>query len=232
MSTTLCPMSADLLPPTMANLPRDPNRPRFVVPWFVEWIDGKPDFRVADSRKIPQAVRMNLCWLCGKPLGAYKAFVIGPMCAVNRVSAEPPSHLNCAEYAVKVCPFLTEPHMRRNEKNLPVGAVDPAGVMISRNPGAMVIWVAKKYELMRVDNGVLFGLGDPVDLYWFAEGRQATRSEVMASIESGLPILREKTIDDPRPGAIEALDAAIDRAMKLLDACEWPAPRPEAQPDA
>ena len=59
------------------------------------------------------------CWLCGQTLGKHMTFPIGPMCAITRTTAEPPSHLACAEYAVKACPFLSQPRMRRNERDLP-----------------------------------------------------------------------------------------------------------------
>src|SRR5262245_17927108 len=103
------------LPARMARLPISPAG--YPVPWFVATIKGEPDFRVIGPDKIARAVRADLCWLCGQTLGRFKAFVGGPMCAVNRTSAEPPSHRECAEYAVRACPFLTRPRMRRNEKD-------------------------------------------------------------------------------------------------------------------
>ena len=63
----------------------------YPVPWFVDWIDGKPDFRVMDGRKYDRAIKHDLCWLCGQTLGRFKVFTAGPMCAVNRTSGEPPS---------------------------------------------------------------------------------------------------------------------------------------------
>jgi hypothetical protein len=47
------------------------------------------------------------------------------------MSAEPPSHRECAEYAVRACPFLTRPLAVRNERGL--DGFEPAGVMIKRN---------------------------------------------------------------------------------------------------
>ena len=38
-------------------------------------------------------------------MGVHKAFVIGPMCAVNRVIApEPPSHRDCGTFSARVLP--------------------------------------------------------------------------------------------------------------------------------
>lgn len=178
------------------------------IPWFVAWIDGEPDFRVIGPGKIGRAVSENRCWVCGDFLGAYRAYVIGPMCAVNRTSAEPPCHRDCAIYAATHCPFLTKPHMHRVDATLPKDAVAPAGISIKRNPGVCSVWVTKKLRTFRDPNGdILFNVGEPEETLWFAEGREATRAEVDASIESGLPLLREQAEKDRFP----------DKSLALLE---------------
>ena len=177
-------------PPRMARLPLDARG--FPVPWFVAWFDGVPDFRVVREGGVPLAHNKGLCWLCGEPRGVYGAFVIGPMCGINRVSSEPPSHRECAEYAVRACPFLTRPMATRNERGLDaLGAVEPAGDMIKRNPGVTLLWVTKSYRPFRVENGALFRIGDPTEVAFFAKGRQATRAEIDASVSSGIHLLEE-----------------------------------------
>ena len=65
------------LPARMRTLPRDKHgRP---VPWFVERVDGEFDFRVMSADHLRQAVRYRLRWVCGKPMSAWSAFVLGPM---------------------------------------------------------------------------------------------------------------------------------------------------------
>lgn len=201
------------LPPRMAKLPLDKHGR--VVPWFVAWIDGQPDHRIVRPGGVVEATHYRKCWLCGQPMSAFKTFVIGPMCAVNRVSSEPPSHRDCAEYAARVCPFLTRPNMRRRENGKPADAVNPAGVMIKRNPGATLVWTTKSYQLERYTDGYLFRIGDPIAVEWLAEGRPATRWEVEQSIDSGLPILRAEA-DAEGPRAVEALDRMVARARTLL----------------
>lgn len=69
------------MPARVAALPRDEaGRP---VPWFVATVDGKPDFRIIKPGAINEAVRRNICWVCGKlRFGrTSQSFVIGPMCA-------------------------------------------------------------------------------------------------------------------------------------------------------
>lgn len=208
---------ADIRPPIpkrMADLPRDKHdRP---VPWFVAWIDGEPDFRVIAPGKIQDALRFGQCWLCGGPLGAFKAFVLGPMCGVNRTSAEPPSHRDCAVYAAQACPFLATPNMVRRENRIPEGTKNPAGTMIRRNPGVALVWVTKSFTLFRSHGGgVLFEVGTPEEVRWFAEGRTATRAEVVASMESGLPLLRAEA-EAESPTAVRELEAMYTTALNLI----------------
>lgn len=214
------------LPARMQRLPVDHRG--FPVPWFVQWFkDGQPvdhspgavsDFRVVDSRKMVRAVKERRCWVCGDKLGVHLAFVIGPMCAINRVISEPPSHLECARFSARCCPFLSRPKMRRNEKDLPASHVDAAGFGLKRNPGAACVWVTRSYRPFRAGQGnagILFSLGDPESVEWWAEGREATYDEVLASIGSGLPSLRELAQQEG-PAAMEALEQSIVRAMPLL----------------
>ena len=202
-------------PRRIAALPAD--RHGYPVPWFVATIDGTPDFRVIKPGAIRDALRFRLCWICGQPAGANAAFVIGPMCAVNRVSAEPPSHRDCAIYAATHCPFLTRPGMRRRDTALPDGHVDPAGVMIARNPGVALVWVTRRWQPFNTDGGVLFDVGDPVETLWFAQGRPATRGEVEASIASGLPLLRAEAVQEGARAVVE-LDRQHRAALALVPA--------------
>lgn len=220
-----CPLPP--LPKRMVKLPRDDRG--FPVPWFVQWFrdgesseprDGEPDFRVVDARKLAKAVKEKRCWVCGEQLGVHLCFVIGPMCAINRVISEPPSHFECAEFSARACPFLSRPRMRRNEKDLPEERTEAAGFGLKRNPGVACLWVTRKYETFRPHvgaPGILFKLGTPERVLWFAEGREATRAEVLASIESGLPLLRQPA-EQEGPAAVAALEQQYARAMPLIPA--------------
>jgi len=200
-------------PAAIQRLPR--NQANYPIPWFVEWIDGKPDFRVMDAAKLRDAIRFKLCWICGKRRGVYGSFVIGPMCAVNQTSAEPPSHHECAVYAARVCPFLATPTMHRRERNLPADYQVSGGVMITRNPGVALVWTSRDWHPFTVDNGVLWYIGSAVTVEWFAHGRDATRAEVLDSIDSGLPLLRE-VAEKEGPEALLELDRLYQRALAYL----------------
>jgi hypothetical protein len=187
----------------------------FPVPWFVGWVDGKPDFRTMDGEKMAIAVRHKRCWMCGEPLGKFLTFAIGPMCVVNRNIAEPPSHLGCLEYSVRACPFLSQPRMRRNEKDLPEGG-HIAGTGIMRNPGVIALWTTLKYRPYCVPNGgVLFEIGEPEHVEFYAEGRKATGEEIVYSMASGLPLLM-KIAEEESPDAVAELQRLYDRALQLV----------------
>lgn len=200
----------------------------FPVPWFVTWFkDGKPafsrtpgavpDFRIVERGLVVQAIRQRLCWVCGQRLGKHLAFVIGPMCAVNRTSAEPPCHLDCAEFSARACPFLVKPRMRRNYVDRPEFR-DPPGLMIERNPGVALVWITRSYKTWRPDGGgILIEVGEPERVSFYAQGREATRAEIVASIESGLPILRAEAQKEGKR-ALAALDRHVEVAYRLLPA--------------
>jgi hypothetical protein len=205
------------MPKRIKNLPRDPER-GYPVPFFVAEIDGKYDFRIAGADKRVRCTREKLCWICGEKLGRYLAFVIGPMCAINRISAEPPMHRDCAEYSVRVCPFLLNPNQKRNPKKVDAEIDQAPGIMITRNPGCMLLWITASYRLVRDQHDdFLFGVGPPISLCWVSEGRNATRAEVLDSIQTGLPILREMAAKDG-PMAVGALEQSLANAVKLIPA--------------
>lgn len=193
----------------------------FPVPWFVDCGPGgdKPDHRMVDGRKFKRAVREQRCWVCGGKLGRVRASVIGPMCAVNRITSEPASHPQCARYAVQACPFLSRPRARRNEKDLPEDRREAAGIALDRNPGVSVIWeslhASKPFDPQRGKPGILFDLGTPHRVTWWREGRPATRDEARESLTAGLPALLQVAAQEG-PEAIEALAEATTKAMALF----------------
>lgn len=204
------------LPDRIACLPVDERG--YPVPWFVQWVDGKPDFRIVDGDKFTAAIRFERCWICGGGLGKFRAFLVGPMCTVNRISAEPPSHRDCAEFAVEACPFLANPEMRRREKGLPDGVRDAAGIMIERNPGVTALWITNGYRVFQPSHGqagYLVEMGSPLEVVWYARGRAATRKEILDAFEAGLPALIEQAMKDDAERPLEGIDA--DRGPRAIN---------------
>jgi hypothetical protein len=217
------------LPPIPARMAKLPVARGYPVPWFVEWIDGVPDFRIMDGRKLVRAVREKLCWVCGQRLGSFLAFTIGPMCAVNRISAEPPSHRECAVFSAKACPFLTRPTMHRRTAGFPEEAEKPGGLMLDRNPGVALVWITKMYRTIPQENGrssPLFRMGEARDVFAFSHGGDASRTEIHDSIASGLPALVGAAMQDG-PDAIKELAHALRVACALLRIPAIPLPQQE-----
>jgi len=199
------------LPSNMRDLPVDTRG--YPIPFFVQWIDGVPEFRLANRGNLHRCVLLKLCWVCGKPLGnRLVAFTIGPMCAINRISSEPPQHPECAEFSARACPFLINPRMRRREDNLPEKQ-EPAGLMLEHNPGVTLVWITRRWNVVHELNGDLFEIGTPTKALWYKEGRAASRSEVEAAIDNGFPLLRQYAKSKKDLAELENQRIA---AMKLL----------------
>ena len=210
-------------PKFMRDLPIDKRG--YPVPAFVDWIGGEPEFRAMNPRFMVKAIKQRLCWTCGQPLYSEEVFVIGPMCAVNRVSSEPPSHRECALYAALNCPFLSKPQMVRRKDGLPADfGKEAAGVMIERNPGVTLLYYTRRHRLISSPEmpeagahaGILFQLGRPFKTEWYARGRPATRAEVLESIESGMKLLQATAEAHDGPEGVELLQHQYDEAMRLV----------------
>lgn len=211
-------VSMETLPEKMKRLPTDPSRGGIPVPWFVDWVDGKPEFRAADPRKWRQAVAQRLCWVCGQTLATTKCFVAGPMCAVSRTTAEPPGHPECSRWSAINCPFLSNPHQVRREdaliNNQRIRDTSP-GLAITRNPGVAMLWFTRSYELFPDQNNrALITMGNPIAVEWWCRGREATRAEVQESIDSGKPALVAMAQQDE--GGMKHLEFCIERLQPWL----------------
>lgn len=77
--------------------------------------DGRPDFTTIDAEKIYRCCTESLCGMCGlgwphptetRPDDHLAAFIGGPLSIENQNFLDPPMHVQCAEYAMKVCPHI------------------------------------------------------------------------------------------------------------------------------
>lgn len=95
------------LPRRMRKLPREKRG--YPVP-FTTMLDpytNVPDFRVLDVRRQLQCINQKLCAMCGDKLGKYIAFIGGPRSRDGHCFFDPGMHRDCAEYAAKICPFIS-----------------------------------------------------------------------------------------------------------------------------
>lgn len=202
---------------------RPVSKEGYPVPYFAGHHPdtGEWDFRVVYPETFVECLRLNICWICGQAMGRRKAFVSGPMCVVTKTTAEPPSHLSCARYAAVACPFLAQPRMKRNDKDLPEGHQNPAGIMLLRNPGVAAVLITESMRPFQDDEGrLLLRMGDPQAIEWYAQRRRATRIEVAESIKSGIGLLVEQCemedTERDRAEAYHMLESQLASALAWL----------------
>lgn len=110
MSLTLGERLALPLPKRLRTRPRDSRG--YPIP-FIVLIDksGQPQFTINDTRSVSQCITKKLCSICGKRFENGVWFVGGSRCFMHQHGAflDPPMHNECAEYALRVCPFLAAP---------------------------------------------------------------------------------------------------------------------------
>jgi hypothetical protein len=176
------------LPHFMRGLPLDKRG--YPVPWFVEWVNGEPEFRAMSVQKLHAAIKQRLCWVCGKKLFPEMVFVVGPMCTATRISPEAPCHRECALFAALSCPFLSKPQMTRRRNDLPTD-IQMADGLNPRNPGATVLWFTRRFDLVQNGRSVLFRMGRSFRVDWYANGRAATPEEALEAFEQSMTALWE-----------------------------------------
>lgn len=164
---------------TLRELERD--RRGYPIPWFVARpANGPIDFRVMDPDHLLNAVHDRLCWVCGKRHHKDVAFIGGPLSTVQGLYADPPAHLDCAMFSIKVCPFLAIPTAKRRQAKLPDHIVI-ADVMIE-NPKVFGVLITDEYHFV----GSSIKAGSPSAIQWYYEGKPASRVRVKAAIHAAL----------------------------------------------
>lgn len=120
------------IPKSLRTRPKD-RRGYPIAYIVVQAKDGTPIFTTNDYAKVQECVRKRLCGLCGKKMKGGMWFIGGKRCFTdyNGAFLDPPSHRECAEYALKVCPYLAAPsYAGRIDDKLPKGVELPAGLRI------------------------------------------------------------------------------------------------------
>lgn len=168
------------MPETLRELERD--RRGYPIPWFVARpANGQIDFRVMDPDHLVMAVQDRLCWVCGKRHDKEVAFIGGPLSTAQGLYADPPAHIDCALFSVKVCPFLAIPTAKRREAKLPEHTVTTGVIM--KNPEVFGILITDAYRFVGSN---IIKANPPSAIHWYCEGKPASRVLVKAAIHAGL----------------------------------------------
>lgn len=116
------------------------NSKGYPIPFFVAYVDGKPDFRLLDARKQGYCIDQKLCAICGKKLfkNSYY-FISGPEGYKNKIATDPAMHRNCAEYSLNMCPHLHIEKTTRRESGLEKLHEQQGEIMLDKPPMLLLI---------------------------------------------------------------------------------------------
>lgn len=162
-------MTAPAEPERIARLP---HHGRFPVPATVPWDDrGVPDFTAVDDDAYLRVVKERLCGICGEPLDYWMAFVGGPLCMAVHCFTDPAMHIECAEYAVRVCPYLamrmdgyvSRPH-RAGSRN------DAAPGLARDRPDRFGLLVTRGFKITNERGVAVLKANTPTRIDWYANG--------------------------------------------------------------
>lgn len=95
----------------------------YPVPFMM--MQDPPSQVTHDLSRLSICYKESRCALCGMIITDRKYWVTGgPAVARNRLISDPPMHEECARYAIKVCPFLSNPDMKYRAKHDPDTVID------------------------------------------------------------------------------------------------------------
>jgi hypothetical protein len=200
------------MPATLAARPVSADG--YPVPYYAAWFtadgkpapqgDGTPDFGTVDRWRARHCLDFDGCWLCGRPLGKWRALIFEPICLQTGIVPEPDSHPDCAEYAV-----------RARSPAWPTSFVpaDPAARMVC----LFVHWQRRLQRIAQTDRLPLFRLpATEQRLTFWLDGERASRPEVFDSIDSRLAPVRAVAERAGR-SAIHDFDFRYQRTVRLVE---------------
>jgi hypothetical protein len=118
--------------------------------------DGAPDFKVVDEKLRRKCMVEGLCALCGKPLTKNLiVFIGGPKCVESRTFFDPAVHKECALYAVKVCPYLSDAdwdYAKQQPRHLGKGqtVISVHEEISPHRPDRLAVYYCRSYDMVRM----------------------------------------------------------------------------------
>lgn len=177
------------VPEYMASLPI--TQKGYPKPWFVK----ADDFRIVDNDKAGLAVSKQNCWICGNPFKPNEYGLLGDaVSAMIRISKEPPCHVECATYALQVCPFILYPNARRREAGLDEEQTlehsnkDRQLEIDPENPGEYYLMIVRDFSFVLEHQVMLFYESDVIERqYWIGGKRQESVPDPIVPLDSLSP---------------------------------------------
>lgn len=161
---------------------------------------GLPQFTINDVRRTEDCRTKRLCSICGKRFDRHQGkdetwFVGGSRCFLHERGAfvDPPVHLECAEYALRVCPFLAAPYYAKR--------IDDAKLAPDGLPDGMAL---ARADYMPPQLPERFGLGLTLSFRYHDRGANSlytvARWEYVEFWRAGQPIeAPESSLSPPDP---------------------------------
>ena len=205
------------IPMWMKNLPRDARG--YPIPFIVQKSkDGLPLFTINNDDRRQYVINNDYCGICCRKLMRFRALVGGALAAFDEVGAylDPAMHIECAQYAMKVCPFLAAPSYTKEISGKQAKQVDgPVLVDDQAKSGRpdgdlFCLVVCTKYETVQHDLAPTYtqyvrAIKPYVRVeYW--------RRGVQLSNEEGLPLIKEALTKQ----YLKDFEDAIHRSDELI----------------
>lgn len=123
----------------------------YPIPFFVAYVNGKPDFRMLCERKQHMCVDRKLCSICGKKLHEFYYFITGPMGLQSCTHSDPPMHKYCAEYSIDTCPHLHFQRAQVNDRGDVYKEIDAKNyARVKEKPNTLFLIKADKFKLLNM----------------------------------------------------------------------------------
>lgn len=165
-------------PPQVAALPVDQRG--YPIFFTVSKQNDPIDIRVLDPVLIVEAGRRKLCSICGQALDYWVWFLGGPRDVAQRGFAEPPMHRACLDYAIAVCPYLSNTYEARVREDDPE-RFDLIHQPLPR-PDRMALYKTRTYRMVRNGPGISFLVAPAREIEWrSSDGRELIEREVIVS---------------------------------------------------
>jgi hypothetical protein len=134
------------IPDRLKNLKLDDRG--FPIPFFVAWVDGKPDFRLLDPDKQRMCAEQHKCAICGTRMRDVYYFLGGPLTCKNQYSTDPAMHRECAEFSLRACPHMFFQKAERNERGSVYQHSKKNPFLIADKPDELYLIKASKYKFV------------------------------------------------------------------------------------
>lgn len=139
------------IPKELAHLKIDSRG--YPIPYFVSYINGKPEFRFLDGARLDMILERKVCHICGKKLPTdFFYFIAGPFGLLNKISTDAPMHRLCAEFSIFACPHLyRQKAERRDNDPLAQSLVEERAKHDPGKPDTLFLVKADKIKITWID---------------------------------------------------------------------------------